>query len=80
LIYTVRMVNPRAPEPAYLQLAKILRIRIQAGEWETGPLPSIAYLQQEYSTGKDTVIRAIKILETEDLVFTVPRRGTYVKR
>lgn len=35
-------------------------------------------LQQEYGVGRDTVLRAIDILREEGLVFTVPRRGTYV--
>ena len=35
-------------------------------------------LQQEQDVGRDTVLRAIDILRTEGLVFTVPRRGTYV--
>ena len=35
-------------------------------------------LQQEYGVGRDTVLRAIEILRAEGLVFTVPRRGSYV--
>jgi GntR family transcriptional regulator len=80
LAYAGKVVDSRGPEPAYLQLAQLLRERIQAGDWESGPLPSIAQLQGEYDIGKDTVIRAIKILESDGLVFTVARRGTYVKR
>jgi hypothetical protein len=30
------------------------------------------------SSGRDTVLRAIEILREEGLVFTAPRRGTYV--
>jgi DNA-binding GntR family transcriptional regulator len=43
-------------------------------------LPSVKQLQQEYGVGRDTVLHAIDILREEDLVFTVPRRGTYVSR
>jgi DNA-binding GntR family transcriptional regulator len=71
-------VNHRAPEPAYQQLAAILRTRIVQGEWRNGPLPSVKQLQQEQDVGRDTVLRAIDILRGEGLVFTVPRRGTYV--
>jgi DNA-binding GntR family transcriptional regulator len=35
-------------------------------------------LQQEHDVGRDTVLHAIEILRSERLVFTVPRRGTYV--
>ena len=71
-------VDHGAPEPAYQQLADVLRGRIAKGEWRSGPLPSVKQLQQEYGVGRDTVLRAVEILRTEGLVFTVPRRGTYV--
>ena len=71
-------VDHGSPEPAYQQLSAILRSRIAKGEWRNGPLPSVKYLQEEYSVGRDTVLHAIEILRTEGLVFTVPRRGTYV--
>jgi len=64
--------------PAYEQLAAILRDRINAGEWATGPLPSVKALQDTYDVGRDTVLRAIGMLRDEALVFTVARRGTYV--
>ena len=73
-------VDHGAPEPAYRQLAAILRARIANGEWRNGPLPSVKQLQQEQDVGRDTVLRAIEILRSEGLVFTVPRRGTYVSR
>jgi DNA-binding GntR family transcriptional regulator len=38
----------------------------------------VKQLQQEYGVGRDTVLRAIEILRDEGVVFTVPRRGTYV--
>jgi GntR family transcriptional regulator len=72
-------VDHGAPEPAYQQLSAILRTRIASGEWRTGPMPSVKQLQQEYGVGRDTVLRAVDILRAEDLVFTVPRRGTYVR-
>jgi GntR family transcriptional regulator len=71
-------VDHGAPEPAYQQLVAILRARIAKGEWRTGPLPSVKQLQQEYGVGRDTVLRSIEIMRQEGLVFTVPRRGTYV--
>lgn len=73
-------VDHGAPEPAYQQLSAILRARIAKGEWRSGPLPSVKQLQQEYGVGRDTVLRSIDILREEGLVFTVPRRGTYVGR
>ena len=60
------------------KLAAILRDQIAAGEWRSGPLPSVKQLQQKHDVGRDTVLRALEILRSEGLVFTVPRRGTYV--
>ena len=71
-------VDPGSPVPAYEQLAGILRARIAAGEWRSGPLPSVRHLQDTYEVGRDTVLHAIEILRTDGLVFTVKRRGTYV--
>ena len=71
-------VDHGAPEPAYQQLAALLRAKIAKGEWRNGPLPSVKQLQQEHDVGRDTVLRAVEILRDEGLVFTVPRRGTYV--
>jgi biotin operon repressor len=71
-------VDHDSPVPAYEQLTRLLRARIKKGEWSSGPLPSVKQLQQEYDVGRDTVLRAIDTLRTDGLVFTVPRRGTYV--
>jgi GntR family transcriptional regulator len=71
-------VDHGSPIPAYEQLASLLRARIKAGEWSHGPLPSVKALQGEYDVGRDTVLRAVETLRAEGLVFTVPRRGTYV--
>lgn len=73
-------VDPASPVPAYSQVAADLTRRVRAGEFATGPLPSVRALMGEYQTGRDTVIRAIRELEDAGLVFTVPRRGTYVAR
>lgn len=72
------LVDPGLPVPAYRQLEAILRRRIEAGEWRTGPLPSVAYLQHEYSVGRDTVLHALRLLREAGLILTVPKRGSYV--
>jgi GntR family transcriptional regulator len=73
-------VDHGSPVPAYLQLAEIIRERIAAGEWSHGPLPSNRTLRETYSVGEFVVTHAIKVLEDERLVFTVPRRGVYVRQ
>jgi DNA-binding GntR family transcriptional regulator len=71
-------VDPGLPEPAYRQLAGILARRIEAGEWRTGPLPSVKTLQQDYGVGRDTVLHSLRLLRDAGLIFTVAKRGSYV--
>jgi DNA-binding GntR family transcriptional regulator len=71
-------VDPGLPTPAYRQLETILSRRIETGEWQAGPLPSVAYLQHEYEVGRDTVLHALRLLREAGLIFTVPKRGSYV--
>ena len=71
-------VNADLPEPAYRQVAGILTRRIEAGEWRSGPLPSVKALQQEYGVGRDTVLHALQLLRDGHLIFTVAKRGSYV--
>ena len=71
-------VNADLPEPAYRQVAAILTRRIEAGEWRSGPLPSVKALQQEFGVGRDTVLHALRLLRDANLIFTVAKRGSYV--
>ena len=71
-------VNADLPEPAYQQLAGILTRRIKDGEWRAGPLPSVKALQQDYGVGRDTVLHALRLLRDDGLIFTVPKRGSYI--
>jgi DNA-binding GntR family transcriptional regulator len=73
-------VNADLPEPAYQQLARILTRKIEAGEWSAGPLPSVKALQQDYGVGRDTVLHSLRLLREADLIFTVAKRGSYVRR
>lgn len=64
----------------YLDIAADLRKRIQAGEWVPGAnLPRMKDLADEYGANRDTVGRAVAVLEAEGLVWAVPRRGTIVR-
>jgi GntR family transcriptional regulator len=72
-------VDKYADEPLYVQLAGILRRRIESGELaRLDPLPSESTLTQEHDVSRDTVRRAIAVLRDEGLVFTIAQRGTYV--
>ena len=64
----------------YLEIASDLRVRILGGEWKPGSnLPRMQDLADEFGANRDTVARAVAILEAEGLVWAVPRRGTIVR-
>jgi len=73
------VINPYADEPLYVQLAGIVRRKIESGELKhLDPVPSESSLGQGYGVSRDTVRRAVALLRDEGVVFTVPHRGTYV--
>lgn len=73
------IINPDADAHPYEQLAAILRNRIERGVI-TSKLPSLTALMEESGLAITTVRRAIRLLEEEDLVYTRPGRGMFVKR
>jgi len=71
--------HPYGDEPLYVQLAGIVRRKIESGELKhLDPVPSESSLGQGYGVSRDTVRRAVALLRDEGVVFTVPHRGTYV--
>lgn len=69
----------RGPVPVYLQVAAILRRRIEKGQ--LGPddrLPSETELIEQFGVGRKTARSAVKVLRDEGLVYTVSQRGSYV--
>jgi GntR family transcriptional regulator len=65
--------------PVYVQLADILRARIESGELAPRrPVPSKRTLMQDYGVAGGTIDKAIAILRAEGLVRTVVGRGIYV--
>jgi GntR family transcriptional regulator len=74
-------IDPRGELPPYQQIAAWLRTRIESGDLAAGGvLPSEKELMGTFEVGRSTVRRAIAMLRTEDLVRTVPQRGSYVTR
>jgi DNA-binding GntR family transcriptional regulator len=68
------------PHSRYLDIAADLRERILRGEWEPGAtLPRMKELADEYDVNRDTMGRAVAVLESEGLVWSVQRRGTIVR-
>ncbi len=73
-------INKESFEPAYLQLANILRRLISEGTFRPGDLlPSEAQLVKRYGISPMTVRRSINLLLDQGVVSTAQGRGTYVK-
>ena len=67
-------------EPAYVQLADILRRQIASGVFRPGDqLPSEAQLCRRYDISPMTVRRSINLLADQGVVSTAQGRGTFVK-
>lgn len=72
-------VDHHDPVPVYQQLAAIIRDQIERGELAPrSPVPSESYLQQRYGVSRGTARKAVELLRSEGIVYTVPQRGTYV--
>lgn len=74
-------IDRDAFEPAYSQLANILKAQIVAGAFRPGDqLPSEAQLCRTYGVSPMTVRRSINLLADQDVVSTAQGRGTFVRR
>ena len=75
------VIDRNAFEPAYSQLANILKAQIAAGAFRPGDqLPSESQLCRTYGVSPMTVRRSINLLADQDVVATAQGRGTFVKR
>ena len=73
-------INRDSYEPAYAQLANILRHSMATGILRPGDqIPSEAQLCERYSVSPMTVRRAINLLVDQGMVVTEQGRGTFVK-
>ena len=68
-----------ASMPLYLQLARLLRGRIERGEWQAGQkIPSENELNRLYGVSRMTARQVLAQLVSEDLLFRVQGKGTFV--
>lgn len=72
-------IDHGAAEFPFEQLARILRDRIESGQYPAGrKIPALIKLQDEFGLSSMTVRRAVKALADEGLLLRVPGRGTFV--
>jgi len=72
-------VDPDSATPLYVQVATLLRARIESGEL-TARLPSLRTITQEYGVSHITAEKAVLLLREDGLVVTVIGRGTFVAK
>ena len=64
-----------------MRLATLIREQIASGKLAPGArLPSIAALRREHGHSRQTVGKAMRVLEGEGLIYRVPGLGYYVGR
>jgi GntR family transcriptional regulator len=77
---TQETIDRESYEPAYAQLAGILRRQIASGFFRPGDqLPSEAQLCRRFAVSPMTVRRSINLLADQDVITTAQGRGTFVK-
>ena len=71
----------RSNVPLYLQVASILRRRVETGHWKPGSqISTIKELEREFEVARVTVRQAIDMLQTEGLVRRQQGKGTFVTK
>jgi GntR family transcriptional regulator len=72
-------VDPQSPVPLYRQLMALLTSRITGGLLKPGDvLPSERQLCEEFGLSRTTVREALRALNRQGLIRTVPGRGAFV--
>ncbi len=65
--------------PVYQQIKDILREEIRQGKYKAGnTIPSVNQLAKDFSTSRNTSVKAIADLVHEGIVYTVQGKGTIV--
>jgi DNA-binding GntR family transcriptional regulator len=71
-------VDHESAVPLYVQVASILRRRIESGELRSR-VPSLKSIAQEYGVSHITAEKAVQLLKDEGTVEVVVGKGTFVK-
>jgi len=72
-------IDPDSRVFVYVQLAGIIRQRIESGEYAPGRrIPSLRDARSEWGVADKTWFKAVALLREEGLVETIPKHGTFV--
>jgi GntR family transcriptional regulator len=69
----------RSRIPLYIQVASVMRQRIESGQWAPGQrISTLEELEREFQVARVTVRQAVGILQEDGLLHAQQGRGTYV--
>jgi GntR family transcriptional regulator len=69
----------RSRVPLYVQVASVMRQRVEAGRWREGDkISTIEELESEFGVARVTIRQAIEMLRSEGLLDAQQGRGTFV--
>ena len=69
----------RSRVPLYIQVASVMRQRVETGYWQPGQkISTLEELEREFEVARVTVRQAIELLREEDLLRCRQGRGTFV--
>ncbi len=72
-------VYDRSRVSLYIQVASVMRRRIETGEWLPGEkIPTLVELENEFQVARVTIRQAVDILREEGLLRSQQGRGTFV--
>jgi GntR family transcriptional regulator len=71
----------RSRVPLYIQVASVLRQRIESGQWLQGEkISTLEELESEFQVARVTVRQAVDVLREEGLLRALQGRGTFVAK
>lgn len=74
-------IDTRSREPIYLQLEKQIIKLINLGVYDiNSPLPSVRTMACELGVNPNTVAKAYKELEQQQVIYTIVGKGVYVSK
>ena len=72
-------IYDRSRVPLYLQVASVMRQRINSGHWAEGErISTLEELEEEFGLARVTIRQAIELLRAEGLLQAQQGRGTFV--
>jgi len=79
-VIKIKKINFESGIPLYIQIKDYVREKIEIGELKTGDkIPSEELLCEKFNVSKITVIRALRDLVNEGIIFRKQGKGSFVK-